>query len=68
MLLPGSAEEMIKEGERIGHEIGIQYEVTYRPKRPLSEALDGEYRSIKVATTRAGLEVHSPKGYVAKTP
>ena len=68
IFLPGSADEMIKQGERLGREIGMQYVVTYRPKRPLSTALEGEYRSIKIATTRAGLRIQSPRGYVSKTP
>ncbi len=68
MFLPGSTAEMIKQGELLAREIGVQYVLTYRPKRPLSAALEEEYRSIKVATTRAGLQISSPKGYVAKRP
>jgi VWFA-related protein len=68
MFLPGSTDEMIKQGEQLAHEIDVQYVVTYRPKRPLSSALEGEYRTIKVATTRPGLQLHTPRGYVAKTP
>ncbi|HEY8186570.1 MAG TPA: VWA domain-containing protein [Pyrinomonadaceae bacterium] len=66
--LPGSADEMIRQGELLAGEIGIQYVVTYRPKRPLSLATEEEYRSIKVATTRTGLQIHAAKGYVAKSP
>jgi len=68
IFLPRSADEMIKQGEQLAREIGVQYVVTYRPKRPLSSALEGEYRSINIATTRAGLQIHSPRGYVSKTP
>jgi hypothetical protein len=59
---------MIRQGELLAGEIGIQYVVTYRPKRPLSLATEEEYRSIKVATTRTGLQIHAAKGYVAKSP
>jgi hypothetical protein len=68
MFLPGSPDEMIKQGEQLAREIDIQYVVSYRPKRPLSSALEEEYRRIKVATTRPGLQLHSPRGYVARTP
>ena len=68
IFLPGSADEMIKQAEQLAHEIGVQYLVTYRPKRPLSSALEGEFRSINIATTRGGLRLRSPRGYVAKTP
>ena len=68
IFLPASADEMIKQGEQLAREIGVQYVATYRPKRPLSSAVEGEYRSIKIATTRVGLQVKSPRGYVAKTP
>jgi VWFA-related protein len=68
IFLPGSADEMIKQGEQLAREIGVQYVVSYRPKRPLSSALEGEYRSIKIATTRAGVRIESPRGYVSKIP
>jgi VWFA-related protein len=66
--LPGSTEEMVHQAELLAREIGLQYAVTYRPKRPLSLASDEEYRSIKIATTRSGLQLHTAKGYVAKSP
>lgn len=68
IFLPRSAEDMIKQGEQLSREIGVQYVITYRPKRPLSSALEGEYRTIKIGTTRAGLRVHGPRGYVSKSP
>lgn len=68
IFLPGSVDEMIRQGEQLARDIGVQYVLTYRPKRPLSSALEGEYRRIKIATTRAGLELHSPRGYVGKAP
>jgi len=66
--LPASIDEMIKQGRLVAGEICEQYVVTYRPKRPLSSATEEEYRSIKLATTRGGLQIHSARGYVAKSP
>jgi VWFA-related protein len=68
IFLPESADEMIKQAEQLARDIGIQYVVTYRPKLPLSAAQAGEYRTIRVATTRSGLQIHTARGYVAKTP
>ena len=67
MLLPSSAEEMIKLAESVARQIDSQYLVAYRPKRPLALAAEGEYRNIRVLTRRGGLYVHSRKGYVAKS-
>lgn len=67
MVLASSEAEMIKQGELVAREIGSQYVVAYRPKRPLALAAEGEFRSIKVATRRGGLRIHARKGYVAKS-
>jgi hypothetical protein len=66
MVLPSSEADMIKQGELVAREIDSQYIVAYRPKRPLALAAEGEFRSIKVATRRGGLQLHARKGYVAK--
>lgn len=65
ILLPVAAEEMVSQGAEVAREIGAQYVVTYRPKRPLSSAKAGEYRRIKVALRRPGLSVRSRSGYIA---
>jgi VWFA-related protein len=65
MLLPGSSAEMLRQGEMIAREIDTQYVVAYAPKISLATAADGEYRRIKVATRRGGLEVRTRRGYVA---
>ena len=44
--------------------IGSEYVVTYRPKRPLANAKQGEYRNIEVAPRRTGLTLRSRRGYV----
>jgi VWFA-related protein len=62
--LPVASEEMVREGAEVAREIGAQYVVTYRPKRPLSSAGSGEYRRIKVVLRRPGLSVRSPKRYI----
>ena len=63
ILLPLSEEEMLKEGREVARDIGAQYVVTYRPKRPLSSSRPGEYRRVKVALRRQGLTVRSRSGY-----
>jgi VWFA-related protein len=65
ILLPTAAEEMVRGGAEVAREIGAQYIVTYRPKRPLSSASAGEYRRIKVVLRRPGLSVRSRSGYSA---
>lgn len=66
MVLATSEADMIKQGELVAREIDSQYVVAYRPRRPLALAAEGEFRSIKVATRRGGLQIHARKGYVAK--
>jgi VWFA-related protein len=68
MLLPMSTNEMIVQGETVAREIDSQYVLTYRPKRSLTSAAEGEYRSIKVLSLRGGPEIRSRRGYVAKRP
>jgi hypothetical protein len=66
VFIPRSVAEMIPRAEEIGREIDSQYVVTYRPKRPLAEATEEEYRRINVASGVSGLHVHARRGYVAK--
>lgn len=67
MVLASSEAEMIKQGELVAREIDSQYIVAYRPKRPLALSAEGEFRSIRVASRRGGLQIHARKGYVAKS-
>ena len=62
--LPVSAEEMVAAGGSVAREIGSQYVVTYRPKRPLAGAPPNEYRRLKVAPRRLGLTLRARRGYV----
>jgi VWFA-related protein len=64
ILLPETEEEMREQGLEVARDIGAQYVITYRPKRPLASARPGEYRRIKVALRRQGLTVRSRSGYV----
>jgi VWFA-related protein len=68
MSLPPTIDEMIRQGEVTAREIDSQYVLAYTPKRPLSSAVAGEYRSIRVAPSHGGVEVHTRKGFVAKPP
>jgi VWFA-related protein len=61
---PVTAEEIVRQGAEVAREIGAQYIITYRPKRPLAEARAGEYRRVHVALRRPGLSVRSRNGYV----
>jgi VWFA-related protein len=62
--LPKNGDEMIAEAKNAAREIGAEYVVTYRPKRPLAVAERGEYRRIEVASRRVGLTLRSRRGYV----
>jgi VWFA-related protein len=62
--LPKGPDEMIEQAKEAAGEIGSEYVVTYRPKRPLAEARPGEYRRIDVASRRVGLNLRSRRGYV----
>jgi len=62
--LPKAGDEMIAQAREAAREIGSEYVVTYRPKRPLALARKGEYRRIEVASRRVGLTLRSRRGYV----
>jgi VWFA-related protein len=62
--LPKARSEMIEQAREAGREIGSEYVVTYRPKRALALANNGEYRRIEVASRRVGLTLRSRRGYV----
>jgi len=65
ILLPGSVDEMITRSNEVAREIDSQYVVAYTPKRPLALAIQEEYRKIRVASRRMGLQVHARPGYIA---
>jgi VWFA-related protein len=48
--------------QSIGRDLGEQYLISYKPLR---DALDGTYRSIKVETTRRGVTLRWKPGYFA---
>ncbi len=56
--------EMVAQGGAVAREIGAQYVLTYRPKRPLATAPPTEYRRIVVSPRRIGLILRSRRGYV----
>jgi hypothetical protein len=65
LLLEGeSGDAMVKDGAEIARDIGTQYVVTYKPRRPLASARPGEYRELKVVSRRVGLSLRSRRGYV----
>ncbi len=62
--LPKASDEMIEQAREAAREIGSEYVITYRPKRPLALARNGEYRRIDVASRRVGLSLRSRHGYI----
>lgn len=65
--LPKTGNEMLEQARAAASEVGAEYIVTYRPKRPLSAAAQGEYRHVEVASRRVGLSLRSRRGYVVPT-
>lgn len=64
IFLPKTSDEMMAQARDAAREVGAEYVVTYRPKRPLSSAKLGEFRRIEVASRRVGLTLRSRQGYV----
>lgn len=66
--LPLTAQEMLDESGKVAHDIGAQYVVTYKPKRPFVTARAGEYRRLEIAPRRLGLTLRTRRGYVTTPP
>lgn len=66
--LPRTGEQMIAQAREAARVIGAEYVISYRPKRPLAYARQGEYRRIEVASRRVGLSLRSRRGYVVPSP
>ena len=64
IFLPKTSDEMIAQAREAARDVGAEFVVTYRPKRPFSTAAKGEYRRIEVASRRVGLSLRSRRGYV----
>ena len=62
--LPKTRDEMVAQAREAARDVGAEYVVTYRPKRPLATAEPGEYRRVQVASRRVGLNLRSRRGYV----
>jgi len=67
IFLPLNSEEMLAQAREAASEIGSEYVVTYRPKRPLANSRLGEYRRLEVAPRKQGLTLRSRRGYVVPT-
>ncbi|MGH9907961.1 MAG: VWA domain-containing protein [Pyrinomonadaceae bacterium] len=64
-----SREDLISQGHLVARDIGAEYVVTYRPRRPLASSRKGEYRRVEVAPRRTGLTLRSRRGYtIASDP
>lgn len=68
IFLPKTSDEMIAQAREAAREIGSEYVVTYRPKRPLASVRKAEYRRIEAASRRVGLTLRSRRGYVVPSP
>jgi len=64
IFIPRTSDEMVSEATAVARDIGAEYVITYRPKRPLATAESGEYRRIQVTSRRVGLSLRSRRGYV----
>jgi VWFA-related protein len=64
IFLPLNSEQMLAQAKEAAGEIGSEYVVTYRPKRPLANSRPGEYRKVEVSPRRQGLSLRSRRGYV----
>ena len=64
IFLPKSTQQMIAQAGDAARDIGAEYVITYRPKRPLADSKAGEYRRIEVAARRVGLNLRTRRGYV----
>lgn len=67
IFLPLNNEQMLAQAKQAASEIGSEYVLTYRPKRPLANSRLGEYRRVEVAPRRQGLTLRSRRGYVVPT-
>ena len=67
IFLPLNSDQMLAQAREAAAEIGSEYVITYRPKRPLANAKPGEYRRLEVAPRKQGLTLRSRRGYVVPT-
>lgn len=67
IFLPLNSEQMLAQAREAAAEVGSEYVVTYRPKRPLANSKPGEYRRLEVAPRKQGLTLRSRRGYVVPT-
>jgi VWFA-related protein len=65
--LPESFEEMSGDGAKAARLIDAGYVVTYKPKRAVNSAPEGEVRRVEVMSRRVGLIVVSRRHYIALT-
>lgn len=63
--LPDSFEELFGDGAKAARLIDAEYVVTYKPKRAVISAPEGEVRRVEVMSRRVGLTVVSRHHYIA---
>jgi VWFA-related protein len=63
LFLPTTEKEMLAQGREAAQEIGAQYVLTYKPKRPISNLPQPEYRHLRIVARRIGLILRAPEGY-----
>jgi VWFA-related protein len=62
--LPESVDAMVADAVHTADLIDAAYVVTYKPKRPLTEARAGEARRIEIASRRVGLQLTTRRRYI----
>jgi VWFA-related protein len=64
IFLPETKEEMKEKTSTLAKNIDSQYVATYTPKKPLSEATDGEVRNIIITSRRNDIQVQGKRKFV----
>ena len=64
IFLPETKEEMVEKTTTLAKTIDSQYVATYTPKKPLSDADDGEVRNIEVTSRRNDIQIQGKRKFV----
>jgi len=68
IFLPETTDELIEKTATLAKTIDSQYVATYTPKKPLSEAEDGEIRNIEVTSRRVDIQIQGRRKFVVNIP
>lgn len=68
IFLPETKDEMKEKTSTLAKNIDSQYVATYTPKKPLSEAIDGEVRNIIITSRRVDIQIQGKRKFVVSNP